>query len=168
VVITAWSDARTLWPRCRRPDSGGGSGLLVDAELLRALSTESSLAVQFWWGVDGETVWRWRRTFGIGQWDPEGSRRLHRALSEAGARKTRGQRLPPDQVERGRRTARELGLKPTRWEETGWSAEQLAMLGTLPDQRLAARIGRTPTAVRVMRTRLGIASDRDRRRKGRV
>ena len=37
VVITSWSDARLPWPRCRRADStGGGSGLLVDEELLRA------------------------------------------------------------------------------------------------------------------------------------
>jgi hypothetical protein len=168
VVITAWSDAGIPWPRCRRADSGGGSGLLVDAELLRALRTESSLAVQFWWGVNGETVWRWRQVIGIGQWEPEGSRRLHRALSEAGARTTRGKRLPADQVGRRRRTARELGLKPTGcWAEAGWTRERLALLGTLPDERLAARIGRTVTAVRVMRTRLGIPSARDRRRTGR-
>jgi hypothetical protein len=124
--------------------------------------------VQYWWGVNGETVWRWRQAFGIGQWEPEGSRRLHQQLSEAGARRTRGQLLPADQVERRRQTARELGLKPTgRWDEGGWTAAQLAMLGTLPDERLAARIGRTPTAVRVMRTRLGMPSACDRRRKGR-
>ena len=96
--------------------------------------------MQFWWGVRGETVWRRRQAFGTGQWETEGSRRLHRELTEAGARKTRGQRLPADQVERRRRTARELGLKPRgRWEETGWTAAQLALLGTLPDERLAAR-----------------------------
>jgi hypothetical protein len=141
VVITSWSDARLPWPRCRRADStGGGSGLLVDEELLRALRTESSLAVQCWWAVNGETVWRWRQAFGIGRWEPEGSRRLYQQLSEAGARKTRGQRLPADQVERRRRTALELGLKPTgRWGQTGWTAAQLALLGTLPDERLAAR-----------------------------
>jgi len=37
-----------------------------------------------------------------------------------------------------------------------WTAEQLALLGTLPDADVAARIGRTPNAVRVMRDRLGI------------
>jgi hypothetical protein len=60
-----------------------------------------------------------------------------------------------------------LWLPSGRWDETGWTAEQPAMLGTLPDERLAACIGRTPTAVRVMRNRLGIASARDRRRTGR-
>jgi hypothetical protein len=59
-----------------------------------------------------------------------------------------------------------LRLPSGRWAETGWTAAQLALLGTLPDERLAACIGRTPTAVRVMRTRLGIPSACDRRRKG--
>ena len=117
--------------------------------------------------MGGETVWRWRQAFGIGRWEPEGSRRLHQQLGEAGARKTRGQRLPADQVERRRRTARELGLQPTgRCAESGLTAEQLAMLGTLPDERLAGRIGRTATAVRVMRNRLGRTRAGDRRRTG--
>ena len=38
VIITGWSDARIPWPRCRRPGTHcGGSGLLVDAELARAI-----------------------------------------------------------------------------------------------------------------------------------
>jgi hypothetical protein len=46
VIITGWSDARISWPRCRRPDTrGGGSGLLVDEELARAIRLGSSLQV---------------------------------------------------------------------------------------------------------------------------
>jgi hypothetical protein len=37
-----------------------------------------------------------------------------------------------------------------------WTAEQLALLGTLPDAEVAGRTGRTPNAVRLMRERLGI------------
>jgi hypothetical protein len=44
--------------------------------------------------VNGETVWRWRKTFGVGRLDPEGSQRLHQKLSEKGADKLRGKRLP--------------------------------------------------------------------------
>ena len=111
--------------------------------------------------MDGETVWRWRQAFGVGQWEPEGLWRLHRALSEAGAKKTRGNRMSADQVERRRRTDHELGLEPTgRWKETGWTPEQLAMLGTLADERVAARIGQTPTAVRVKRNRRVRPADR--------
>jgi hypothetical protein len=36
----------------------GGSGLLVDEELLRAIRSESSSAIQYWWGVTMETVWQ--------------------------------------------------------------------------------------------------------------
>ncbi len=62
VIITGWSDARIPWPRCRRPGThGGGSGLLVNEELARAIRLESSLGIQHWWGVDDSVVWRWRR-----------------------------------------------------------------------------------------------------------
>jgi hypothetical protein len=45
VVITGWSDGRIPWPRCRREGThGGGSGLLVDEALARAVRLESSLA----------------------------------------------------------------------------------------------------------------------------
>lgn len=100
VIVTAWSDAPISWPRCRREGTrGGGSGLLVDDELLRAIRTESSLALQYWWGVNGATVWRWRQAFGVGMWEPEGSQRLHRELSEAGAETVRGRPLTRKQIE---------------------------------------------------------------------
>jgi hypothetical protein len=65
VVITGWSDAPISWPRCQRVGVRGGSGLLVTEELVRAIRTESSAAIQYWWGVGAENVWRWRKAFGI-------------------------------------------------------------------------------------------------------
>jgi hypothetical protein len=44
----------------------------------------------------------------------------------------------------------------------GWTAEELALLGTADDEVIAKRIGRTAGAVRQKR-RAGIASPRDRR-----
>jgi hypothetical protein len=42
-----------------------------------------------------------------------------------------------------------------------WTRKEGVLLGTMPDGELAARIGRTAEAVRVMRTRLGIATTLD-------
>ena len=46
-----------------------------------------------------------------------------------------------------------------------WTAEELALLGTMPDEDLAKQLGRTVEAVRVQRTRRDIPTARDRRRK---
>jgi hypothetical protein len=42
-----------------------------------------------------------------------------------------------------------------------WTAAQIALLGTVPDEKVARRIGRTPNAVRIMPT--GSVSPADRR-----
>jgi hypothetical protein len=168
VVVTTWTDARISWPRCRRRGQKGGSGLLVNEELLRAIRTESAEAIKHWFGVSTHAVWRWRKAFGITQWGTEGSRRLHTQVSEAGAARQRGRRLPLAQVERRRQTAKDLNLgqylKPG-YHGPRWTAATLALLGTLPDDELATRIGRTPEAVRIKRTQLGIPNARDRRRR---
>src|SRR5262245_55077795 len=67
VIVTGWSNGRIQWPRCRALDThGGGSGLLVDEELARAVRTESAAAIKFWWGVTAGVVWRWRMVLGVG------------------------------------------------------------------------------------------------------
>jgi hypothetical protein len=70
VVVTAISDARLPWPRCRALDSVGGSGLLVDDELVRAIRTEAAIAVAFWWNVPPTSVSRWERLLGVGRYTP--------------------------------------------------------------------------------------------------
>lgn len=59
VVITSWTDAPIPWPRCRAIGVRGSSGLLITEELVRAIRTEASLAIQYWWGARGETVAHW-------------------------------------------------------------------------------------------------------------
>jgi hypothetical protein len=85
VVITGWSDGRFPWPRCRALDKRGGSVLLVDEELARAVRTESVEALKYWWGIGSAGAWRWRKALGVGQWGTPGSKRLHDELSRAGA-----------------------------------------------------------------------------------
>jgi hypothetical protein len=77
VTITSWTDAPIPWPRCRAIGRRGRPGLLVTEELIRAIRTESSVAIQHWFGVTATTVWRWRKAFGVTRWGSEGSRRLH-------------------------------------------------------------------------------------------
>jgi hypothetical protein len=125
--------------------------------LARAIRTESSLAIQLWWKVRQETVWRWRKAFGVTQWGTQGSRRLHQALSENGATKLRGKKRPVAAIRRQIKTCRERGYKPPqkRWAKTGWKQWQLDLLGTAPDAELAVRFGRSRSAVRAMRWKLG-------------
>jgi hypothetical protein len=157
VLITGWSDGRIPWPRCRLPGThGGGSGLLVDEELARAVRSESSLAIQHWWGVNFRTVWCWRQALGVEELN-EGSRKLRLALNAEYAARRKGKKLPPEQVERRRRTAQELGLRPPPPPaEVLWTAEELTVLGTMPDEDVAAKLGRTATGVRVKRWKCGI------------
>jgi hypothetical protein len=173
VVITSWSDARFSWPRCRPIDArGGGSGLLLDDELARAVLHESALAVCYWWRVCDGAVCRWRRALAVTRTNNEGTRRLYQLSAEAGAAgQSRGKPLPPEQVEQGRRLNRELNL--SRHLQPGyhgprWTAEQLALLGTMPDEEVARRTGHSVNGVRVRRTRLGIVTACDGRKcKGR-
>src|ERR1700689_1905722 len=77
VVITSWSDAPIPWPRCRAPDSPGGSGLLVDEELARAVRNESAAALMHWWGTSANAVKNWRKALGVIRTD---NRRTHRLI----------------------------------------------------------------------------------------
>jgi hypothetical protein len=47
-----------------------------------------------------------------------------------------------------------------------WARRELALLGTTRDDEVAAKVGRTPAAVRVKRERLGAPNPRDRRSRG--
>jgi hypothetical protein len=169
VVIKGWTDARISWPRCLPVGTKGHPSLLVDEELARAVRHESAAALRHWWSVSDGVVHRWRRAFGVGRTNCEGSQRLIRRASEMGASQVRGKRLPPEAVERRRRTALEQDL--VQHIRTGynlgpwWTRRELALLGT-DDDVIAAKVGRTPEAVQLMRGKRWVPKFRDRRRRG--
>jgi hypothetical protein len=73
-----------------------------------------------------------------------------------------------ERQERSRRAV-ELNLGGTLqggYHGPWWKPEELALLGTMPDEELAKRIDKTEEAVRRQRLRRKIAPAKDRRRKG--
>jgi hypothetical protein len=170
VVVTGCTDARISWPRALPVGTKGHPSLLVEEELARAIRHESAAAIQHWWGVSDGVVHRWRRAFGVSRTNCPGSQRLIRDASEQGAAQTRGVKLPPEAVERRRRTALELGLvrhiRPGYNLGPWWMPAELRLLGRLPDEEVAAKVGRSADAVRQKREKLGIPNPRDRRRRG--
>jgi hypothetical protein len=136
--------------------------LLVEEELARAIRVESSLAIQFWWGVSQHLVWVWRKALGVPRYT-EGSLRLQRMNAEAGADVVRGVPLSPKAVERRRQTAIELDLAQYMLPcsrpggSRPWSNDELALLGTMPDAKLARRLKRTRDSVRQAREKRDIA-----------
>ena len=93
VMITGWTDARISWPRCRRVGERCRPGHLVNEELARAVRCESSIALQYWFGVHEKTVRKWRCALGVAR-NNDGSARLRRALNDELAARKKG-RPPP-------------------------------------------------------------------------
>jgi hypothetical protein len=160
VVITSWTDATIPWPRCRPVGGpGGGSGLLVDEELARAVRHESAAAVMHWWGASHTAAGNWRRALGVGRTDNEGTARLTHAAAEKGAEAAKARERTDEERERRRQAA--VGNNQGQYFRHGyhgprWTKRQLALLGKAPDEEVARRIGRTAEAVRQRRELLGI------------
>jgi hypothetical protein len=143
---------------------------LVDELLAWAIQHESAAAICYWWRASEGAVWRWRKALGVTRTSNEGSRRLIHAAAKAGAFAMQEQEFTDEECERQSRRARELNLAqylPTGYHRPWWSAEELALLGQLPDAEVARRTGRPRDAVQRKRIRLGIPTCFDgRRRRG--
>lgn len=149
-------DGRIVWPKCQPLGQRGGSGLWVNEELERAIRTESSVALQFWFGVSVGCVNDWRRWAAVaGHSATQGSKLAQLAVSEAGAAITRGSCLTEAERDNLAECSKRLGLakymQGKRWASTGWTLEQEALLGTMSDEMLAELIGRSVNAVRQRR-----------------
>jgi hypothetical protein len=160
VIITSWTDAPIPWPRCRALDTPrGGSGLLVDEELARALRHESAAAVIHWWRASSTSVWAWRKALGVIRADNEGTARLTRAAAAKGADAVKAREWTVQERRRRRQVNAEKGLAGNLvlgYHAPHWAPEDVALLGTIPDADVARRTGRTAAAVRQKREELGI------------
>jgi len=62
VTVRGISDGLIQWPSLRRR---GPHALILCGDLIRAVETESSIAVAHHWGVSHPLVWKWRRALGV-------------------------------------------------------------------------------------------------------
>ena len=163
-AVTSFTHAPIPWPRVRAIGNRGGSGLLVNKTLLRAIRTESVKALMHWFGVGHRCVWCWRKAFGVSQIGTEGSRRLHAKAVAKGVATLKAKVW----TEAERRVKRRLSkgrVPPGPPAEKRWTPAMIAQLGTEEDDALAKEFGKTMEAVRIRRTKLGIASAFDHRKK---
>lgn len=161
-TVTTTSDAPIPWPRCQPRGEQGGSGLWVNADLVKAIRTESAAALRYWFGVSAGVAWKWRKAFGVGgRATTRGSRTAILAAAREGARAMKARSWTTDERKAKAETARRIGLRPPmRWTPArgGWMPDQMALLGTDHDEAIAKRIGRSPGAVTSKRGGLKIAA----------
>jgi hypothetical protein len=74
IAVDGLTDAPVVWPFSKR---AGPRSLILCGDLVRAVRCESASAVAAHWGVGRETVWRWRRVLGVGQFN-RGTLQLNR------------------------------------------------------------------------------------------
>lgn len=74
VVVGGMSSGRIGWPTIKKT---GTVGLIVCGDLVRAVRLESEIAISHHWGVGVVTIWKWRKSLGVGQYT-DGTNRLHR------------------------------------------------------------------------------------------
>ena len=173
VIITSITDAPIPWPRCRALGGRGGSGPWLGGDLEEAVRRESAAAVRFWWRLSAATVRKMRTALGVTRTNNEGTQRLVWQAAVRGSEAIKDHEWTEAERAARRRLNAELRLDRNLrlgYHGPHWTKAELDLLGRLPDEALAARTGRTANGVRVMRTRLGIPTARDRRRRaaGRV
>jgi hypothetical protein len=190
VEVASFTDAPIPWPRCR---TSRRHAIILYGDLARAVRRESAQAVGYWWGVDIQTVWRWRKVLGVGATTPGTSRLRSDYTKEpwaieaqaamqakAGdperrekiAAAKRGKARPPHVIEAmrqarigthhsdeaRRRMSEAQRARGTRPPAAGhpWEPEEDALLGTMPDDEVAQRTGRTLDAVKCRRVKLDV------------
>jgi hypothetical protein len=78
-VVCGMSGGRIAWPVARH--KRGKPFLIVFAGLAEAIRRESNQAVALWWGIDKQTVSKYRKILGV-PLATEGTSRLHRDIAD--------------------------------------------------------------------------------------
>jgi hypothetical protein len=200
VEVVGFTDGPIPWPRCR---TARRHAVVLYGDLAKAVRRESAQAVASWWGVDVQTVWRWRKALDVGAATP-GTSRLRSDYTkepwaieaqaamqakagdpqrrEKVAAAKRGKARPRHVIEAMRQARigkqhtdearrrmseaqRARGARPPAAGRP-WEPEEDALLGTMPDEEVAQRTGRTLDAVKCRRVKMDVDGFyRKRRRK---
>jgi hypothetical protein len=81
-VITGMTDAPIPWPIGKH--GTGRHSLIVYKGLAKAVRRESNQAVAYWWGVDPQTVTKWRKVLSVQRTNEGTSRLFQDSIAEYG------------------------------------------------------------------------------------
>lgn len=95
VEVGGWSAGPIPWPTRKK---AGRASLILCGDLLQAVRSESSIAVQHWFGVGPVTVYKWRKALGVGRMDSPGTVKLYQDLYPS--------KLPDQVAARGRKASK--------------------------------------------------------------
>lgn len=95
VEVGGWSNGRIPWPRRKKT---GKHSLILCGDLVRAVRTESALAVEYWFGVGATTIAKWRIALGVTAQNNTGTKSLYQFYKPL--------KLTEDRAEKGRKNAR--------------------------------------------------------------
>lgn len=101
VEVGGHTAAPIPWPHRRK---SGKPSLILCGDLVRAVRTESEIAIAHWWGAGLTTIWAWRKALGIGRVN-DGTARLYRdykpeKLTDDRAARGRSRAAKPDAISR--------------------------------------------------------------------
>lgn len=137
---------------------------IVCGDLVRAVETEATTTVAYWWQVSRHVVLAWRRVCGVSG-DTPGSAFRRRENTFLPRERARGSAVRQSEEQRSLQSelTRATAAARRAAEDTAlWSEEELALLGTDTDRRIARLVGRSVDAVERARARYGIPAARER------
>ena len=164
VKIVGLTDARIPWPK-GRSGKCARHVMALYGDLAEAVKVESAQAIRYWFGVGEGTVGRWRQALGVER-RTTGTSALHaRWVAETvQSDKAHRKRMRTIKISRRAKGRQGAGRRPRKAEGPPaghppgppWTAAEEQLLGTMKDKDVAARTGRTVSAVSGHRLVLGV------------